>query len=196
MRVELRADGLHIEGYVNVPGRVSARPVITRKHGKVLEVIEQRAFSNAISKNGNIKLLLDHDPGRVLASTGDGSLMLKEDRVGLRAEAVITDAEVIENAQRLRGWSFDMQNIEDSIEERADGLPLRHVKAFDMTEVSLILHKNPVYSATSIEVRAEGEEEIEYRAEERRVEVSKVAPVQPDYTQFENRISEARIAKW
>ena len=42
MRAELRADGLHISGYVNVPGRES-RPVMT-PHGRVIEIIEQRAF--------------------------------------------------------------------------------------------------------------------------------------------------------
>ena len=39
---------------------------------------------------------------------------------------------------------------------RAEGLPLRKVKAFDMSEISLILHAVPCYSATSVEVRADG----------------------------------------
>ena len=37
MKAELRADGLHISGYVNVPGRES-RPVLTPR-GKVIEII-------------------------------------------------------------------------------------------------------------------------------------------------------------
>ena len=59
MNAELRADGLHINGYVNVPGRQS-RPVMTPK-GKMIEVIEQRAFSGAIKRAENIRLLLDHN---------------------------------------------------------------------------------------------------------------------------------------
>lgn len=162
MQAELRADGLHISGYVNVPGRQS-RPVITRKHGKVIEVIEQRAFERAIAKAKEIELLLDHNPKRVLATTINNSLQVKEDEVGLRAEAVITDEEVIEHAKKgkLRGWSFNMKRAVDSLEERVEGLPIRHVKDFDMSEISLILNKIPCYSSTSIELRAEDEEEIE-----------------------------------
>ena len=90
MRAELRADGLHISGYVNVPGRTS-RPVMTPR-GRVIEVIEQRAFAEAISRAGNIRLLLDHNQSRVLASTEDGTLKAREDEIGLRAVSFVTDA--------------------------------------------------------------------------------------------------------
>lgn len=162
MQAELRADGLHISGYVNVPGRQS-RPVITRKHGKVIEVIEQRAFERAIAKAKDIQMLLDHNHGRVLAAVSSNTLSVKEDEIGLRAEAVVTDEEVIEAAKKrkLKGWSFNMKNAKDTIEERAEGLPIRHVHDFDMDEITLVLNKVPAYSSTSIELRTEDEEEVE-----------------------------------
>ena len=167
MRAELRADGLHISGYVNIPGRQS-RPVMT-PHGRVVEVIEQRAFARAIERADNIQMLLDHDHNRELASTRANTLTVKEDAVGLRAESVVTDPEVIEGARagKLRGWSFDIKNPKDTMEERADGLPIRHITDLDMSEVSLIMNKIPVYSSTSIEVRADTEdgEAVEYRAD-------------------------------
>ncbi len=167
MRAELRADGLHISGYVNIPGRMS-RPVMT-PHGRVVEVIEQRAFARAIERADNIQMLLDHDPNRELASTQANTLTVKEDAVGLRAESVVTDPEVIEGARsgRLRGWSFNIMNPKDTLEQRAEGLPLRHITDLDMSEVSLIMNKIPVYSSTSIEVRADTEdgEAVEYRAD-------------------------------
>ena len=164
MRAELRADGLHISGYVNVPGRES-RPVMT-PHGRVIEVIEQRAFAKAIERAENINMLLDHDPLRILASTQAGTLNVKEDAVGLRAESVITDPEVIDGAKagKLRGWSFNIRNPKDTLEQRAEGLPVRHITDLDMDEVTLVMHKVPVYSSTSIEVRADIEESVEYRA--------------------------------
>ena len=164
MRAELRADGLHISGYVNVPGRES-RPVMT-PHGRVIEVIEQRAFAKAIERAENINMLLDHDPLRILASTQAGTLNVKEDAVGLRAESVITDPEVIDGAKagKLRGWSFNIRNPKDTLEQRAEGLPVRHITDLDMDEVTLVMHKVPVYSSTSIEVRADTEESVEYRA--------------------------------
>lgn len=194
MRAELRADGLHISGYVNVPGRAS-RPVLT-KHGRVIEVIEQRAFADAIARAGVIRMLLDHDQSRVLATTEEGTLNLREDEVGLRAESVVTDEAVIAGAKagKLKGWSFNMKNVVDSIEERAEGLPIRHVKSFDMDEITLVMNKVPVYSSTSIEVRADTEEEVETRALYLETEYSESIPkkeekrAEIDYSEYENRI--------
>ncbi len=169
MKAELRADGsLHISGYVNVPGRQS-RPVLTPR-GRVIEVIEQGAFARALERAGSLRMLLDHDERRALASTGDGSLKAREDAVGLYAESVVTDPEVIEGARtgKLRGWSFDMRHVADDVETRADGLPIRHVRDFDISEISLVMNKIPAYSSTSIEVRADTEQDddatVEIRA--------------------------------
>lgn len=165
MKVELRADGIvHISGYVNVTGRES-RPVMT-KHGKMPEVIEQGCFQRAIDANeAGISVLLDHDASRRLAGTADHTLLLYEDNIGLRAETEISDPEVIEAAKnkKIRGWSFNMKNVVDEVEERVDKPPLRHVKLFDMDEISLIVKKVPVYSATSVEIRADEEADVEER---------------------------------
>jgi phage head maturation protease len=193
MKVEIRADGLHISGYVNVPGRES-RPVITPR-GKVIEVIEQRAFQRALQKVDNIDLMVDHE--RKIASTKEGNLKVWEDEIGLRAEALVTDAEVIEaaKAHKLKGWSFNMMKVVDEIEERAGKLPLRRVKDFIMTEITLALRKLPVYSATSIEVRAEEEEEIEIRAFESEVTIKDMTEKKKeaiDYSEYENKIKKLK----
>lgn len=187
MKVEIRADGLHISGYVNVPGRES-RPVITPR-GKVIEVIEQRAFKKALEKVDNVDLKLDHE--RKIASTKEGTLKAYEDEVGLRAEAIITDEEVIKGAKagKLKGWSFNMYKVVDELEERAGKLPIRRVKDFIMTEITLAMRKTPVYSSTSIELRAEEEEEIEIRTYDSEVIVTDLTGnKKPDYSEFENKI--------
>lgn len=175
--MEIRADGLHISGYVNVPGRES-RPVMTPR-GKVIEVIEQRAFERAISRAENIEMKLDHE--KKLASTAEKTLTVYEDAVGLRADAIVTDPEVIQGARekKLKGWSFNMKNVKDEIEERAGQLPLRRVKDFDMTEITLAMRRYPVYSSTSIEIRAGEESETELRAGDDEIEVHDTL-VQPD----------------
>ena len=193
MKAEIRADGLHIAGYVNVPGRES-RPVITPR-GKVIEVIEQRAFKRALKKVDNIDLLVDHE--RKIASTKEGNLKVWEDEIGLRAEAIITDKEVIEGARKgkLKGWSFNMMKVVDELEERAGKLPLRRVKDFVMTEITLALRKLPVYSATSIEVRAEEEEEVEIRAFECEVKIKDLTENKKqniDYTEYQNKINKLK----
>ena len=193
MKAELRADGLHISGYVNVPGRAS-RPVLTPR-GKVIEIIEQRAFADAIGRAGVIRMLLDHNQGRVLASTADGNLKVGEDAVGLRAESVVTDEEVIAGAKqgRLKGWSFNMKNVKDELEERAEGLPIRHVKSFDMDEITLVMNKIPVYSSTSIEVRADTEEEVETRALYLETEYSENVPEEPPAPEYDNSAYKNRL---
>jgi phage head maturation protease len=193
LKLELRADGLHISGYVNVPGKES-RPVVTRKHGKVNELIEERAFGRALEKTSNIPMTLDHDETRVLSNTSDNSLSLVEDSIGLRADTVITDPEVIDGARKglLKGWSFGMREVVDTIEERANKLPLRRVSDLILDHVTLVMRKNPFYSATSIELRADEEFEIETRSEESEVQYNEelAEPKAPiDYTEFENRIN-------
>lgn len=84
MQAKVRDNKLHISGYVNVPGRLSSRPVYTPKHGKVMETIEQRAFTKALDRTHDVRLLLDHLADRELASVAAGNLTLKEDRIGLR----------------------------------------------------------------------------------------------------------------
>lgn len=194
MRAELRADGLHISGYVNVPGRIS-RPVMTSR-GKMVEVIEQGAFQRAIDAAVNgVKMLLDHNPYRLLASTGDSTLNIYEDEIGLRAEALVTDPEVIEGAKtgKLRGWSFNMRNVKDEVEERAGELPLRHVKSFDMDEVTLAMNKVPIYSATSVEIRAEEAEDVEERASVETVELV-LPPEEPEdpNVEYKKRLEKIR----
>lgn len=190
IKAEIRADGLHISGYVNVPGRES-QPVITPR-GKVIEVIEQRAFQRALQKVDNVDLMVDHE--RKIGSTKEGTLKLNEDEIGLRAEAVITDEEVIEGAKKgkLKGWSFNMMKVVDEIEERAGKLPLRRVKDFIMTEITLAMNKIPVYSATSIEIRAEEEEEIEIRTTECEVVVNDLRKTEIDYSEYENKIKKLK----
>lgn len=187
MKAELRADGLHISGYVNVPGRQS-RPVVTPR-GRVIEIIEQGAFQRAIDRAGNIRMLLDHDPGRMLAETRAHTLTVHEDAIGPRAKSVVTDPEVIEGAKKglLKGWSFNIKNPRDTVEERADGLPIRRITDFDMDEITLVMHKVPVYSSTSIEIRAGEEESIEYRADDDELEFEdKTDPDEPDDDSDEN----------
>ena len=157
MQIEVRSDNeARITGYVNATEKLS-RPVIT-PHGKVIEVIEPRAFGEAIAAGwDSITLNVDHDKGSVYARTSDGTLTLTEDAIGLHADVLIRDPTLIALARegKIRGWSFGMFNVRDELEQRADALPIRHVKGMDLDHVSLIVNQTPVYSATSVEVRAD-----------------------------------------
>lgn len=176
MKVEIRADGAHISGYVNVTEKKS-RPVIT-PHGKVVEEIEPRAFERAIERAGNVTVTVDHDSTHIYASTDDGTLKLYEDEIGLHADVLITDAALIDLAKKgkIKGWSFGMYNVQDELEQRADALPLRRIKALDLDHVTLVVNKKPCYSATSVEVRADAEVDVETRTTESTPQITECTP--------------------
>ena len=191
MNIEVRADGARITGYVNVTEKKS-RPVITPR-GKVIEEIEPRAFAEAISRAGNITVTVDHDKSHIYASTDDGTVTLKEDAIGLHADVLIKDKDLIELAKKgkIRGWSFGMYNVRDSMEERADDLPIRHIKALDLDHLTLVVKKSPIYSATSVELRAGEDIELETRASLDEPTLSGPALYTPafDNSEFRGRIA-------
>lgn len=191
MNIEVRADGARITGYVNVTEKKS-RPVITPR-GKVIEEIEPRAFAEAISRAGNITVTVDHDKSHIYASTDDGTVTLKEDAIGLHADVLIKDKDLIELAKKgkIRGWSFGMYNVKDSMEERAGDLPIRHIKALDLDHLTLVVKKSPIYFATSVELRAGEDIELETRASLEEPTLSGSALHTPafDNSEFRGRIA-------
>lgn len=177
MKIEVRADGAHISGYVNATEKKS-RPVMT-PHGRCVEIIEPRAFEKALERGGDIGVTIDHDGTHVYARTDDGTCTLFEDAIGLHADVLIRDSTVIELAKtgRIRGWSFGMYNVVDELESRADGeLPIRHIKALDLDHITLVVNKIPAYSATSVELRAEEERILEERADMEKPQITVEAP--------------------
>ena len=187
IKIEERADGVHICGYVNTTGKPS-RPIITPR-GKVIEVIEERAFEQALESHGDVTVSVDHDQSHIYASTRDNTLSLREDAIGLHADVLVRDKDLIDIAKKgkIRGWSFGMYNVVDDMEQRADDIPIRHIKSLELDHVTLVVNKQPCYAATSVEVRAGNDMFIETRTFEDEAQVD-IAP--PDYSEFERRISE------
>lgn len=194
MRIEIRSDSVILDGYVNAVGRDS-RPVITPR-GKCIEQIEPRAFEKALNKTDNVDLLLNHNKNKRLGSTKEGNLELFEDNIGLRAIATVTDKEVIEKARqnKLKGWSFGQYVNKDRVEERADDIPRRYIEDLDLVEVSIVDDRlNPVYTATSIETRADEEVVNEQRGNEFRAVI--VDNTEIDYSKYEEKIKKLKGEK-
>ena len=193
MRIEIRNDSVEIDGYVNAVGRDS-RPLRDRSTGqKYLEQIVPGAFQRALSRN-EVQLLLNHDQSRVLGSTED-NLELHEDTIGLRAHAIITDAEVIQKAKdhKLRGWSFGFYERGASEVDARQGMKRRFIEDMELVEVSLVDdRKIPCYDGTSIETRSE--EVIKPDVLDTRADYFEAPAPEPkkepvDYSQLKARIS-------
>ena len=169
MKFEVRNDSVFISGYVNAVERLS-KPIRSNLHNKVrtfLERIKAGVFRSALKRNNNVLVLLNHDINRVLASTEDGSAILEEDNIGLRAEITITDKEVVQKARegRLSGWSFGFIANDDELTTEGNE-EIRTVTDLDLIEVSILDDtKAPAYLGTSIEAREGGAKIVEIRAE-------------------------------
>ena len=90
-----------------------------------------------------------------------------------------------------------MRNIIDKIEERAEQLPIRHVKGFDLDHITLVVNKTPVYAATSVELRADDElEELETRAFDDDLQfVNNKKEKTYDNSEFEKRLEKLKVAE-
>ena len=179
MKVNIRADKVEIEGYVNAIERDS-KPLWSRV-GQFIERICKGAFKKALKRNDDVHILLNHDWNRDLGSTKAGNLELEEDNIGLRVRACITDPEVVQKARagELVGWSFGFtdRDVENSIRE---GMPHRAVKDLDLAEVSILdKRKSPAYEGTLITARSE-DGEMHFRGEDFIDEVEVKEEAQPE----------------
>lgn len=168
MKIEIREDSVLITGYVNAIERYS-KPIKESLKGQIrtfIERIKAGVFKTALKRNDDVKVLLNHNHERILATTKDGSAKLEEDNIGLRAEVTITDKEVVEKARnnQLVGWSFGFYANSDEIGTEGE-TETRTVTDLDLIEVSILDDtKSPAYYGTSIEARCENERMLEYRA--------------------------------
>ena len=153
MKIIIRSDHVHIEGYVNAVERLS-KP-ITERLGTFRERVKAGTFSKALKRAEDIRILSNHKWEKDLGGIKDGNLHLEEDAIGLRASTDIYDAEVIEDAKagNLVGWSFGFYPLE-SRDTSEDGMPIKELIDIDLKEVSLLNRKHvPAYDGTLVMVR-------------------------------------------
>lgn len=123
--------------------------------GGFFEVIKRGAFARTLSEKRDIKMLFDHDSGRVMASTAAGTLRLWEDEKGLAFEARVGSdrhwiADEVKTVERgdLSGMSFGFFVRND--QWAADAVPVRTLLDVDLNEVSAVAF--PAYAAAWVAV--------------------------------------------
>lgn len=195
MKIEIRADSVVIDGYVNAVERESK--VLHNREGKFVEKIKAGAFQRSLDRakrtGSDVKVLLNHNYSRELTSTRDASTKLYEDNIGLRCRCEIRDAEVIKKARegKLVGWSFGFLPIRDSWDKEGD-VSHRELRELELKEVSILDNsKVPAYDGTSIETR--DDDLIETREMEDSIETVATSQQNENY-KLKNRILATRAS--
>lgn len=194
MKIEIRADSVLIDGYVNAVERDSK--VLHNAKGPFVEKIKagtfQRALDRAKRTGYDVKVLLNHDYSKELTSTRDANTKIYEDNIGLRCKCEIRDADVMKKARegKLTGWSFGFLKIRDSWDTEND-MSHRELRELELKEVSILDdRKVPAYSGTSIETR--DDDLIEVRTMEDTVEIVATSQQNDRNYKYRNRILSAR----
>lgn len=149
-----------IFGYVNRTGEQSVA-LPTGFGNEFYETIEKGAFQRAVDKALNsgkhIDFLAEHDHEKILSSTKNSSLILREDQNGLYMSAVVADTSwgrdfySLVRSGIINSFSFGFRAIDDVWEESEDGTLFRTVYDLDLFEVSLVRH--PAYEQSFAEAR-------------------------------------------
>jgi len=189
MKIEIRNDSMTISGYVAAverDSRVMKPHQSPRAKTSFVERVKSGAFAHALRRAERVELRFNHS--RQIGDTKT-NLTLEEDAIGLKAEAVITDPEVIEAARRgeLRGWSYGFKNPKDEWEpSEQEGVERRTLEELTLLEVSL-LTITPAYIATTVEMRGDEESVTEQRGQADESTVTEIKPT-VDFSTHEREI--------
>jgi HK97 family phage prohead protease len=147
--LELRAVGRRLEG-------VAAPYGVTAHVAGFDERVLAGAFTKTLADGHDILALVDHDQGKLLGRTRNGSLRLQERAQGLLFELDVPETtlgrDVLTLAQRgdLGGMSFAFR-VKPAGERWIKNT--RELRQVDLVEISAI-HAWPVYDGTSVAARS------------------------------------------
>lgn len=144
---------LTVKGYVN---ETNSRSNMLGSETRFIEVIKPGVWQRAINKAKEIHFLAEHDKNKILASTRNGSLQLREDDKGLYMEATISPTSWGKDYYQLikdgilQNMSFGFRAAKDSWRNMGDYFE-RTINDLDLFEVSVV--RDPAYASSHISAR-------------------------------------------
>lgn len=130
---------------------------INNLRGKFEEVIRPGAFADSLREKRDVLALVEHDPGRLLGRTSNGTLRLREDHLGLHFELDLPstsegrDCYALAKTGTLNGMSFSFRARPDGEKWAATrgGMQRRELYSVDLLDISLVAQS--AYPAAKIE---------------------------------------------
>ncbi|WP_258832397.1 phage major capsid protein [Peribacillus frigoritolerans] len=152
--IQTNEDGsMTVSGYVN---KTETKSNMLGRNQKFKEVIKRGAWQRAIDNAKEIHFLAEHDNTKILASTRNGSLELREDDQGLYMEATISptswgkDYHQLIKDGILQNMSFGFRSVKDAWRNMGSHFE-RTVNELELFEVSVV--RDPAYSNSTISAR-------------------------------------------
>lgn len=154
LTVELRAEvtGNKVSGVAAVFGQLADLG------GMGYEALAASAFDEVLKKGPDVRALVNHDPGQLLARTGNGSLRLRAAPEGLAFDLDLPNTTLGRDVGEMVGngllnqMSFAFVPGKSERTAAPDGRQIRtHTSVSELRDVSLVTY--PAYAGTSAELR-------------------------------------------
>lgn len=151
---ELRASGSGSERKIS--GYAAKFGVMSEDLGGFREVLAKGCFSRTLSLGADVRMLVDHEPSKILGRTKAGTLMLAQDSIGLHFDCVLPDTQVgrdtYESIRRgdLSDCSFGFYCVDEDLTEGPQGV-IRTVSDADLFDCSVVTY--PAYPSTEVHAR-------------------------------------------
>lgn len=160
-KIEQRASLLHVEtraaedGKKTLVGYAAVFNSDTTIGDYFIERIDPGAFNKAIK--GDVRALVNHDPGRVIGRTKSGTLKLAVDNKGLSVEIDVPDTadgrDLMTLVERgdISGMSIGFMVTRQEWDDTGD-IPMRTILEAELFEVSAVAF--PAYEETQLSARS------------------------------------------
>ena len=152
--IQTNEDGsMTVRGYVN---KTETKSKMLGRNQKFKEVIKRGAWQRAIDNAKEIHFLAEHDNSKILASTRNDSLELREDDQGLYMAATISPTSYGKDYYQLikdgilQNMSFGFRAVKDAWRNMGTHFE-RTVNELELFEVSVV--RDPAYSNSTISAR-------------------------------------------
>jgi HK97 family phage prohead protease len=165
VHLELRTKNVKISSAAGtIAGYAVKWNALSEDLGGFREKVVNGAFTRSLSKNPDVKALINHDPNKIVGRTSNNTLRLAQDHIGLNFECDVIDNSVgrdlIASVRRLDlsqcSFAFTVDKDGEDWSEVIDPdtnsrVPLRSIRSANLLDVSVVC--SPAYQATSVGVR-------------------------------------------
>jgi HK97 family phage prohead protease len=153
---ELRASGSGSERKIS--GYAAKFGVLSDNLGGFREVLKPGCFTRTLSLGADVRMLVDHEPSKILGRTKAGTLTLRQDNVGLHFDCTLPDTQIARDVHEnirignISDCSFGFYCVDEDFSEDPQRGLIRTVSDLDLFDCSVVTF--PAYPNTEVNARS------------------------------------------